>query len=133
MRRLLAIGLLTWLAWPGCADAERDLPRAYRRVEVPPGLLASAEARTRGGMLFHDHCALCHGERGDGRGARREGLTSPPRNFTDPAWRASMTPRRVFFAIREGLQGTAMPGWKALSEQDALAITAHVLSLAGQP
>jgi mono/diheme cytochrome c family protein len=130
MRRLLMIALSTWLVWPGCADAERDLPRAYRRVDVPAALLASADARTRGSRLFHEHCALCHGDRGDGQGVRRHGLTRAPRDFTDPGWRASTTPRRVFFAIREGLPGTPMPGWKALSEQDAWTMTAYVLSLA---
>jgi hypothetical protein len=35
----------------------------------------------------------------------------------------------VFFAIREGLHGTAMPSWTAFSEQDSWALTAHVLSL----
>ena len=129
MRRLIAIGLLTLPGLPGCADVDADLPGSYRRIDVPAGLVMSMEARTRGGMLFHEYCALCHGDRGDGRGLRREGLTSSPRDFTDPRWRGSTSPRRVFFAIREGLQGTAMPNWKALSEQDGWALTAYVLSL----
>ena len=129
MTLLIAIGLLTLLALPGCADVDGDLPREYRRIEVPMDVVMSMELRTRGGILFRDHCALCHGERGDGRGIRREGLTPRPRDFTDPGWRASASPRRVFFAIREGLQGTPMPGWKALSEEDGWALTAYVLSL----
>ena len=129
MRRPLAIGLLMWLVSPGCADVEGDLPRGYRRIEVPVARLASAEARTHGSGLFQEYCALCHGDRGDGHGIRREGLTSSPRDFTDPRWRASTSPRRVFFAIREGLRGTAMPSWKSLSERDAWDMTAYVLSL----
>jgi mono/diheme cytochrome c family protein len=117
------------LVSPGCADRDGDLPRAYRRVEVPARVLASVPARTRGADLFREHCALCHGGRGDGRGVRREGLTSAPRDFTDPRWRESTSPRHVFFAIREGLRGTPMPGWKALSEQDGWALTAYVMSL----
>jgi hypothetical protein len=35
----------------------------------------------------------------------------------------------VFFAIREGLHGTAMPSWKGFGEQDSWALTAHVLAL----
>jgi mono/diheme cytochrome c family protein len=132
MKRLPLIGLLTSLVWPGCADGDRDLPRSYRGIEVPAALLASPDARNRGAALFREYCALCHGERGDGHGARREGLTSPPRDFTSPAWRASASPRRVFFAIREGLSGTPMASWKALSEEDAWAMTSYVLSL-GEP
>jgi mono/diheme cytochrome c family protein len=105
------------------------LPSEYRRIEVPVERLGSAEARARGSVLFLEHCALCHGERGDGRGARREGLTRAPRDFTNPAWRASTSPRRVFHAIREGSPLTPMPGWKALTEQDAWDMTAYVLSL----
>jgi high-affinity iron transporter len=119
--------------WPGCGDADRDLPRPYRRIEVSDALLASPDARTRGAALFRAHCALCHGERGDGQGARREGLTSSPRDFTSAGWRASTSARRVFFAIREGLAGTPMASWKALSEQDAWDMTAYVLSLAREP
>ena len=122
-----------WLVSPGCADSDGDLPREYRRVDVPTTLLASAAARTRGGQLFHEHCVLCHGDRGDGRGVRREGLTTSPRDFTDPTWRADTSPRQVFFAIREGLRGTAMPSWKSLSEREAWEMTAYVLSVADTP
>jgi mono/diheme cytochrome c family protein len=121
-----------WLAWPGCADADRDLPPEYRRVEVPAARLASPEARTHGEALFLQYCALCHGERGDGRGVRREGLTSAPRDLTSETWRRSTSPRHVFYAIREGVPGTPMPSWKALSEQDAWDMTIYVLSL-GEP
>ena len=129
MRCPLVIAMLMSLASPGCGDLDGDLPRPYRGVEVPSAWLASQDARARGAALFRESCVLCHGERGDGRGVRREGLTSQPRNFTDPQWRASTSPRRVFFAIREGLHGTAMPSWKALSEQESWALTAYVLSL----
>jgi mono/diheme cytochrome c family protein len=127
------VGLLMSLVLPGCGDVDRDLPRAYRRLDVPESRLASTEARRRGNRLFQENCALCHGERGDGRGVRREGLTSSPRDFTDPAWRTRTSPRRAFFAIREGLRGTAMPSWKALSERDAWDMTAYVLSLSMPP
>ena len=41
--------------------------------------------------------------RGDGHGERTEGLSRAPRDFTNAEWRRSTSPRRVFFAIREGL------------------------------
>lgn len=129
MSRRIAMVISMSLVWPGCGDGDRGLPREYRRIEVPSTWLTSSEARTRGAALFRESCALCHGERGDGRGARREGLTTQPRDFTRPDWRASTSPRRVFFAIREGLHGTAMPSWKGFSEQDSWALTAHVLAL----
>ena len=129
MRSRLLIVSLMWLALPGCTDGDGDLPRPYQSIEVPAAHLVSKEARARGNKLFVQYCALCHGERGDGRGVRREGLTSSPRDFTSIAWRTSTSPRHVFYAIREGLAGTPMPGWKALSEQDGWDMTAYVLSL----
>ena len=117
----------------GCANADGDLPREYRRIEIPDALLSSTDARARGRALFLEHCALCHGERGDGHGQRTEALTRAPRDFTNVEWRRSTSTRRVFFAIREGLAGTPMPQWKSLSEQDAWNLTAYVMSLAGSP
>ena len=130
---MLLAGLSMSLVLPGCADADRTLPRPYRRMDVPTAVLSSADARSRGRKLFLDHCALCHGEQGNGQGMRKEGLTSPPRNFMDAAWHRSTSPRRVFFAIREGVTGTSMPSWKSLSEQDAWDLTAYVLSRREQP
>jgi mono/diheme cytochrome c family protein len=56
-------------------------------------------------------------------------LTRSPRDFTNVSWRQSTSPRRVFYAIREGVPGTPMPSWKALTEQEAWDMTAYVLSL----
>lgn len=133
MKHLTPWALSMSLVSLACADGDRDLPRPYRRRAVPAAVLASPEARERGRALFVTHCALCHGERGDGEGLRREGLDRRPRNFTDRSWRQSTSPRRVFFAIREGIAGTAMPAWGILSDQDAWDLTAYVLSLGGTP
>ena len=133
MRRLAPWAVSMCLVSLACADVDRDLPRPYRRLAVPTALLVSAEARRRGGETFDTHCALCHGERGDGYGSRREGLMRPPRAFTDRAWRQSTSPRRVFFTIREGIRGTPMPAWPSLSEQETWELTAYVLSLGEGP
>ena len=98
---------------------------------MPDAALASVEARNRGRALFLEHCALCHGAQADGRGVRREGLTSPPRDFTDPAWRLRTSPRRVFYTIREGARGTAMPAWAALSDSEVWDLVAYLRSVAG--
>ena len=121
--------LAMWLVAQGCADVDRDLPDAYRRLEVPEATLASAAARDRGRVLFLESCALCHGERGDGNGRQREGLIPRPRDLASAVWRQSTSPRRVFYAIREGNAGTAMPAAPALSDDDVWNITAFVLAL----
>lgn len=107
------------------------VPPVYRRIAIPELRLASAEAQARGRALFQDHCALCHGERADGMGLRRN-LSVPAADFTDPTWRARLTPRRAYFVIREGIRGTPMPAWKALDEDEVWDLVAYVLSVAVQ-
>jgi mono/diheme cytochrome c family protein len=119
-----------WLVYSACARSSDDLPPAYREIPVPEQRLVSADARARGRHLFLEHCALCHGDNADGRGSRREGLSLPPRDFTDPTWRRSTSARRVYFAIREGVHGSPMPAWKGLDENAAWDLVSYVLSVA---
>jgi mono/diheme cytochrome c family protein len=127
VRAILGITIMS-LASLACRGRDGDLPRRYRDLAVPGPRLASAEARARGRKLFLEHCALCHGDRADGRGVRREGLTSPPRDFTDPAWRRRTSPRRIFFTIREGSRGTPMPAWGILTDEEIWDLTACLIS-----
>jgi mono/diheme cytochrome c family protein len=132
MRRLLS-ALTISLTFTACRGPDSDLPEAYRRLDVPGVRLGSPEARASGRALFLANCALCHGVRGDGRGARSSGFAKAPANFAHPTWRRGTTPRRVFFAIREGVHGTPMPSWKWLSEDETWDLVAYVLSLGPTP
>jgi len=130
MSRLPAVLLLS-LALSACRGEDSDLPPAYRRLEVPEEHLRSSEVRARGRQLFVRNCALCHGERADGRGARSEGLARRPADFTHPAWRGRASPRRVFYALREGVRGTPMPSFRgAFDEDETWDLVAYVLSVA---
>jgi mono/diheme cytochrome c family protein len=126
MRRFYLAATTALIALWGCSDS--DLPPEYRALDVPEERLASAESLGRGRELYLDYCALCHGERGDGRG-RRQNLSSHPRSFTDPTWRRRTTPRRVYYVIREGVQGTAMPAWPVLDAGETWDVVAYVLSV----
>lgn len=127
MRRFLLAAIAAPCLLSGCEGG--GLPPPYRDLEVPADRLASVAARERGRELYLVNCALCHGERGDGHGRRRN-LSSRPRDFTDAAWHRRATPRRVFFVVREGVQGTAMASWKALDEDETWDVVAYVLSIA---
>ncbi len=109
-------------------SVDRDLPPAYRDLAVPPGVLASREARARGAVLFEKHCAICHGVQGDGHGLRSQSLSARPRDFTDPSWRKRTSPRHVYYAIREGRSGTPMASWRSLSEEQSWYLVAWVLA-----
>lgn len=124
---------LTSLVLPACRRGpDGSLPAAYRRLDVPEARLASAQAIARGEASFTRYCAICHGPRGAGDGLQSEGLVPPPTDLSQTTWRASTSPREVFFVIREGVHGTAMPSWKSLGEDEAWDLTAFVLSLGGQ-
>jgi high-affinity iron transporter len=127
MRRLLAAWAIS-LTFTACSGGDASLPAEYRRLPVPEAV-RSPEARARGRALFVRHCALCHGERADGQGARREGLSTRPRDFTDPAWALRSSPRAVYFAIREGVRGTAMPSWRSLEAAETWDLVAFLLSV----
>jgi mono/diheme cytochrome c family protein len=99
---------------------------------LPPDFdarVGSASAQRDGRQLFLRFCALCHGERGDGKGARLSAFATPPRDFTNAAWQQSTSAPRVFRAIRDGIPGTAMPAWRMLGDEALTSLTAYVLSL----
>jgi mono/diheme cytochrome c family protein len=64
---------------------------------------------------------------------RSAGFAKAPADFTDPFWRRRVTPRRVFFVIREGVRGTPMPAWSGLSKDETWDLVAYLLSLGPAP
>ncbi len=79
------------------------------RAPEPPREDRAAIAR--GKQLFLEHCAICHGPGGDGRGARSAWLDPRPPDFTNSQWQVVHPAERVTSSIRDGRRGTAMPAW----------------------
>lgn len=129
LQALLVSALLAMPSSVGCSGTGEEMPPRYRDVQVPRSRLQSPEARERGRDLFLEHCVLCHGEDGSGRGARYHALSTRPQDFTDPRWRRQTSPRKNFHVIREGRPGTSMPGWKILDESETWDLVAYVRSL----
>ncbi|HTW76047.1 MAG TPA: cytochrome c [Steroidobacteraceae bacterium] len=96
----------------------------------PAGLLASAAAQRAGARLFAADCAVCHGDDGDGHGARQEGLNPPPADLTVPPWSQPSGAERTFQAIRQGVRRTAMASWPMLSEAQIWQLVAYIEALA---
>ena len=122
--------LVMSLALSACSAEDTLSTIDYSKVEVPVDRLSSDDARGRGRALFREKCALCHGERADGHGERREGLSGKPINFHNKEWRANVTPLRVFEVLSEGKRGTSMPAWPTLSREQKWDVIAYVLSVA---
>ena len=115
---------LVCLALSGCEGREPPQER---------DAAAKAAALARGRSLYLEHCALCHGDRGDGQGPRRGSLARPPADFRSPLWRSRRDRARVREAIREGVAGTDMPPWQRLGERAVDDLTSYVLSLGAPP
>ncbi len=77
--------------------------------------------------LYQNYCSVCHGDKGDGRSHAMRGMVPPPRDFTSPQSAIELNKSRIEIAIREGIPGTAMTGWKTrLSEPQITALSALI-------
>lgn len=85
---------------------------------------ASVERRDRGRELYVKNCQNCHGENGIVTPAM-ENLKPAPKHFRDRLY----DPAYLVQVIRNGRPGTAMVGFKALSDRDVEDLAAYVSSL----
>lgn len=112
---------------------------AGRARKIAAGLLAAypvplAPARTpdaaRGATLYAQNCASCHGAKGEGPTAAFAELDPPPIAFDDRERANERSLFGLYQVISQGLEGTAMQSYAALSEDDRWALAFHSGSLA---
>jgi len=114
-------------------------------VALSPGVLLAPDAQAKTGdvdkgeAIYQKRCLQCHGDEGDGLGPAAERLNPPPRDFTLGLFKF---PTSAFDAdlpndddlmrmVRDGMPGTAMPGWRdLLSEQDMWDVIAYLKTFA---
>ncbi len=107
---------------------------------LPLGMVrAQTGDADKGEIIYAKRCQQCHGEEGDGLGPGAERLNPPPRDFTLGLYKFKSTAFDEDFPndsdlirmIRDGMPGTAMPGWSdLLSEGDIRDVTAYIKLLA---
>ena len=110
----------------GCQDK-------FDEARTLGGVTVSADVLNRGHGIYRQHCATCHGARGDGRGPSAESMTPPPRSFRLGYFKYASTPKSELptdadlrRTIRQGLKGTHMPAWSSLSDEDANAVIQYI-------
>lgn len=95
----------------------RDLatPSSVKAAVNPlrPTELVLAEARDH----FADHCAACHGNRGDGKTMLGEGMYPPPPDLRADATQ-NLTDGEIMNIIKNGIRFTGMPGFGGGDEEN---------------
>lgn len=127
---LTAAGLALWYI-KGHGFSARDKPlaveafiaRKVRGLAIPSGAkslenpfpstpLWLAQARDH----FADHCAVCHGNRGDGKTLIGEGLYPPPPDMRTET--QTLADGEIFYIIKNGIRFTGMPGFGGSDEDN---------------
>jgi DMSO reductase family type II enzyme heme b subunit len=113
-------------------------------ISFTPAMAKPGDVK-KGDAIYLKRCLQCHGKEGDGLGSAAERLNPPPRDFSlglykfkTSAFDADLpNDEDLFRMIRDGMPGTAMPGWSdILSEQDMWDVVAYIkvfAELEGKP
>ncbi|WP_019530096.1 cytochrome c/FTR1 family iron permease [Dasania marina] len=96
------------------------------QLSLPRALAAKATTQ----QFFENNCASCHGLTGKGDGILAQQLEPTPTDFTDKERALNRSLLGLYDAISEGIEGTAMPSFKQLSEQQRWSLAFYAGSLA---
>lgn len=116
-------------AVPGLAQTIKErLIESYRIVTHPKAIPDYENGRT----VYLQNCAECHGPGGAGDGpaaATMKPKEPRPANFLDPDLMNNLSPFKAFNTTTYGIEGTAMPSFAALSDEQRWEAAFYVLSL----
>jgi mono/diheme cytochrome c family protein len=105
-------------------------------IVAPAGLSETqmlSDTLRRGQRIYEANCAVCHGERGDGKGEAAHMLVTQPRDFR-PGWfkfrstasGALPSDDDIMKTVTNGVRWTAMVGRADLSEPDRRAVVQYL-------
>ncbi len=105
-----------------CAELAAGLISAYHVAVVP----ARAPEPEAAAALYQSQCATCHGLHGHGDGPLAAGLQPRPADFHDRERQSQRSLYGLFGTISLGVEGTAMPAFTQLSEDQRWALAFYV-------
>jgi mono/diheme cytochrome c family protein len=127
---LLVVHLVTLLANTRAAN---PTARAFGGGTVEGAGLQSGKA------VYEQHCAACHGSKGNGNGPAAVWLFPKPRNFSAGLFKIQSTPAGMlptdddlFQTITRGMSGSSMPSFTYLSEQQRREVVQYVKYLTAE-
>ncbi len=95
-------------------------------IETYPKSFPSYE---KGKQIYRNNCVSCHGEKGAGDGRLARALRPPPTDFTNAETIKNFSPFKVYNTIEYGIEGTAMPAFNNLPDQEKWDAAFYVLSI----
>jgi len=104
-----------------CQSVYKDIKR--------PDYFGTPESIERGKNLYAMNCAACHGNNGEGDGPVATTLPAPPTDLTYPVRGAGPKPEDTFRVLTVGLEGSPMPAFGYLSEQDRWDLVSYIAYL----
>jgi mono/diheme cytochrome c family protein len=137
MLTLLTAGaLLTGCSASRPAANAASLSQPFLDTPVAPRPAMTSETVTMGKHLYEANCVQCHGAEGKGDGYGAPFLVPPPRDLTAGQFKFRTTASGqlptdddVFRTISRGANGTGMPPWKyLLNDEERWALVEYVKS-----
>ena len=105
-----------------------------RVLAIPPAPPATPEAIARGAKVYvKGECAECHGKDARGDGPSAKDLSIKPSDLTRRPLKSGPTPRDIVRTLLTGLDGTPMPSYHQVLEDDELWDLAYWLEARGGP
>jgi mono/diheme cytochrome c family protein len=97
---------------------------------VPSGAHSEAASALFLGKERSVSCAICHGRKGDGKGPLATQYDPPPRNFACAKTIDGVPDGQLFWIIRFGSPGTAMPPHRRLEDDQIWQLVLYLRQLA---
>ncbi|MCW5621074.1 MAG: FTR1 family protein [Burkholderiales bacterium] len=108
---------------------QHELVAEYDLVVAPK----TAPDLAAGARLYQANCATCHGASGNGRGPAAEDLEPRPTDFTDRARASARSVFGLYNTISLGVEGTSMPAFSQLTDEQRWALAFHVSTFSAEP
>jgi mono/diheme cytochrome c family protein len=101
-----------------------------------PASAPKAPAASSGSAVYQQHCAACHGLKGEGDGPAAVWLYPKPRRFTSGLFKIRSAPASflptdedLFQTVTRGMPGSSMPSFTYLTEQQRREVVQYVKEL----
>ena len=143
MSGLVFFATLMWMS-PAFADHEPEkaqCPQKRQTSKAPDEFLnlvnpltVSVKRIEKGRLLYQTQaaplqCRHCHGKTGNGVGHMGLEANPPARNFTCSETMKTISDGQMFWTIKSGIPGTAMPEYSALADWKIWVLIQYIRSL----